>query len=95
MSEANFVICADSIRLNELNVIFNTSIPNAAQLPWLIMHTSEHEAILKPSRIDQQIYFYDVTRDRLYEYYSINGVTVKRGEASSGQESFDNCTVCL
>ena len=74
LAESNVIICASTIGVDSLAALNNISMRQS----WIIVHSAEQEAFLAPSRIDQQLYFYNNDTDTLSEKYSVNSVLVER-----------------
>ena len=70
--DANVIACANSLTESDL------STWHSSRNPWLILHDVQEEESVGPTRIEQQVYFYNVDSGVLYEMYTVNGVATKR-----------------
>ena len=78
LSESSVIMCLSTIGGENIGAMTNASELYAIEFPWVIVHNGEQEGFLQPSRIDQQLYFYNTDTGSLYERYSINSVIVNR-----------------
>ena len=78
LAESNVIMCLDTIGGHNINSMTNASEMFAIEYPWILIHSEGQEEFLTPSRIDQQLYFYNTDTGSLYERYSVNSVVVTR-----------------
>ena len=78
LAESNIILCVSTIGVENIVSVTNATELLAVENPWVIVHYKEEEEFLQPSRIDQQIYFYNIDNGTLYERYSVNSITVTR-----------------
>ena len=76
LMESNIVICAQAIQRSQKYAIVNGIY--ALNYPWVILHNQDENHQLSPSAIYQQMYFYDMDANSLYEKYIVNAVVVTR-----------------
>ena len=74
LAESNVIICAKNIGRETFKAM--TYERFAVNYPWVILHNQDVEAFLSPSKINQQLYFYDMDTQSLYEKYTVNSVVV-------------------
>ena len=78
LAESNVIMCLDTIGGHNIGYMTNASEMFAVQHPWILIHNVGQEELLVPSRIDQQLYFYNIDTGSLHERYSVNSVIVTR-----------------
>ena len=78
LAESNVIICLSTVGVENILPLTNASELFAIKYQWVIFHNAEQEGFLGPSRIDQQLYFYNTDTGSLYERYSVNSVIVAR-----------------
>ena len=78
LAESNVIMCLSTIGVENFGALTNASEMFAIKYPWVMVHNEVQEGFLGPSRIDQQLYFYNTDTDTLYERYSVNSVVVTR-----------------
>ena len=78
LAESNVIMCLDTIGGHNINSMTNASEKFAIKYPWILIHSEGQEEFLKPSRIDQQLYFYNADTGSLHERYSVNSFIVTR-----------------
>ena len=84
LADSNVIICASQVGVDSLAVVYNTSMRHS----WVIVHSGAQDASLSPSRIDQQLYFYNNDTNTLSEKYSVNSVVIERQlDLSHAQEN--------
>ena len=84
LEDSNVIICASKVGVENLAVAYNTSMRHS----WVIVHSGAQYASLYPSRIDQQLYFYNNDTNTLIEKYSVNSVIIERQlDISQAQEN--------
>ncbi len=74
LQSSSFIICGDAQSL--LSNLSMTQL-GVAHPSVVLVHSDQIQA-LTPTRIDQQVYFYNVDGRELFELYAINGVATKR-----------------
>ena len=78
LAESNVIMCLDTIGGHNINSMTNASEMSAIEYPWILIHSEGQEEFLTPSRIDQQLYFYNADTGSLHERYSVNSFIVTR-----------------
>ena len=78
LAQSNVILCLSTIGGENIGAMTNASELYAIEYPWIIAHNGDELGLLEPSRIDQQLYFYNTDTGSLYERYSVNSVVVTR-----------------